>query len=67
VNSDSNGNQILLRAVDLTKIYSGRAEEIIVFRDLNLEVARGESVAVVGASGAGKSTVSSSVTRVFCG
>ncbi len=37
---------VLLRAVDLTKIYSGRAEKVVVFRDLNLEVARGEMVAV---------------------
>src|SRR5438093_210833 len=42
---------VLLRAVDLTKIYSGRAEEVVVFRDLNLEVARGELVAVTGESG----------------
>ncbi len=47
----------LLRAVRLTKIYSGRAEEIAIFRDLNLEVGRGEMVAIVGASGAGKSTL----------
>lgn len=47
----------LLRAVRLTKIYSGRAEEIAIFRDLNLEVGQGEMVAIVGASGAGKSTL----------
>lgn len=47
----------LLRAVGLTKIYSGRAEEIAIFRDLNLEVGQGEMVAIVGASGAGKSTL----------
>jgi lipoprotein-releasing system ATP-binding protein len=47
----------LLRAVNLTKIYIGRAEEIAIFRDLNLEVGQGEMVAIVGASGAGKSTL----------
>ncbi|HEX9003665.1 MAG TPA: ABC transporter ATP-binding protein [Blastocatellia bacterium] len=47
----------MLRAVRLTKIYSGRAEEIAIFRDLNLEVGQGEMVAIVGASGAGKSTL----------
>lgn len=49
--------EILLRADRLTKVYSGRVEEIEIFRDLNLEAARGEMIAIVGASGAGKSTL----------
>jgi lipoprotein-releasing system ATP-binding protein len=58
--TDKNLNQnqdILLRATNLTKIYAGRAEEIVIFRNLNLEVAREEMIAIVGASGAGKSTL----------
>jgi lipoprotein-releasing system ATP-binding protein len=47
----------LLVARNLTKVYAGRAEEVAVFRDLNLEVRRGEMVAVLGTSGAGKSTL----------
>jgi lipoprotein-releasing system ATP-binding protein len=47
----------LLRACNLTKIYAGRVEEIVIFRNLNLEVVRGEMIAIVGASGAGKSTL----------
>jgi lipoprotein-releasing system ATP-binding protein len=52
-----NKQDFLLQAVNLTKVYSGRVEEISVFRDLHLEVARGEMIAVIGASGAGKSTL----------
>jgi lipoprotein-releasing system ATP-binding protein len=48
---------VLLRAVNLSKIYSGHAEEVVVFRNLNLEVAQGEMVAITGESGAGKSTL----------
>ncbi|MFN0112249.1 MAG: ABC transporter ATP-binding protein [Blastocatellia bacterium] len=47
----------LLQAANLTKIYSGPGDDVVVFRDLNLEVMRGEMVAVVGASGTGKSTL----------
>lgn len=49
--------EILLRATNLTKVYQGRVEAVTVFRELQLEVARGEMIAVVGESGAGKSTL----------
>lgn len=48
---------LLLHAHGLTKIYTGRAQEVVVFRALDLDVARGEMIAVTGASGAGKSTL----------
>src|SRR5262249_41745491 len=52
-----NDEAALLRAVNLTKIYSGRAEEVVVFRGIDLKVARGEMIAISGESGAGKSTL----------
>lgn len=55
--TDTEDREPLLRAVALTKIYSGRVEEVVVLRDLDLEVERGEMIAIVGASGAGKSTL----------
>jgi lipoprotein-releasing system ATP-binding protein len=47
----------LLVARSLSKVYGGRVEEVVVFRDLDFEVRRGEMVAVLGTSGAGKSTL----------
>lgn len=46
-----------IRAVGLEKRYRSGAGELVVFSDLNLEVAAGERLAVVGESGAGKSTL----------
>ncbi|HWQ35518.1 MAG TPA: ABC transporter ATP-binding protein [Blastocatellia bacterium] len=50
-------DEVLLRAVGLTKVFAARVEAVEVFRNLNLEVRRGELVAIVGASGVGKSTL----------
>jgi lipoprotein-releasing system ATP-binding protein len=47
----------LLTVTGLNKRYHMGSQEIHVLRDLDLEVAAGEMVAVVGASGVGKSTL----------
>ncbi|HVY93949.1 MAG TPA: ABC transporter ATP-binding protein [Bryobacteraceae bacterium] len=47
----------VIRLEKLTRAYRSGAAEIVIFRDLELEVAAGEQVAVMGESGAGKSTL----------
>jgi lipoprotein-releasing system ATP-binding protein len=47
----------LLRAEKLTKIFRSGDEDIVVFDDLNLEVRKGEFIALVGESGTGKTTL----------
>ena len=46
-----------LEVADLRKSYSVRDEPLVVLRDLDLSVESGEMVAVMGASGVGKSTL----------
>ena len=46
-----------LQARDLSKTYRDAAVPVQVFENLNLEVERGEMLAVIGPSGIGKSTL----------
>jgi lipoprotein-releasing system ATP-binding protein len=46
-----------IRARDVSKLYKSGAADLIVFEHLDLDVERGEMLALVGESGAGKSTL----------
>src|SRR5205823_2321490 len=48
---------ILIRAENLTKKYRSGDADLVIFADLNLEVRAGERLALVGESGAGKSSL----------
>ena len=53
----SGGNSAVLRCAGLTKSFGPPGRAVTVLRDLELEVARGEMVAILGESGAGKTTL----------
>jgi lipoprotein-releasing system ATP-binding protein len=50
-------NEVTLKAQGVSKTFDDGRLNLDVLRDINLEVARGERVAIVGSSGSGKSTL----------
>src|SRR5882762_9391971 len=50
-------NKKVLTAKGIGKVVKSGASDLVILRDIELEITRGEAVAVVGASGSGKSTL----------
>jgi len=50
-------NEVLVRVTDVEKVFRRGSEEIHVLAGLNLEVPKGEFLALMGPSGSGKSTL----------
>jgi lipoprotein-releasing system ATP-binding protein len=53
----TSADSALIRIAGLTKTYRSGDSDLVVFSELDLEVPRGERLAIVGESGAGKSTL----------
>jgi lipoprotein-releasing system ATP-binding protein len=50
-------NNIILNAKSLSKTYRTGPDEVVVWSEVNLQVAEGETISIIGASGSGKSTL----------
>src|SRR5437764_13212668 len=49
--------EIIVRAEGLKKVFRSGESDIVVFENLSFQVAKGEMLAIVGESGAGRSTL----------
>jgi putative ABC transport system ATP-binding protein len=50
-------NEVMVKAIDLGKVVSTSEGPLTILKGINLEIKKSESVAIVGASGSGKTTV----------
>lgn len=58
-------NENILTITDLVTLYKTEQKEVKAIRELDLEVRRGETIALVGESGSGKSTLGLSILRLI--
>jgi len=54
---EKGSDSIIVRTVDLTRVYKVGASEVHALRGVNMEVPKGQFVAVMGRSGSGKTTL----------
>ncbi len=57
MNDHSNSSSIPLSLNNISRIYNQGGQELVVFKNINLNIASGELASLVGPSGAGKSSI----------
>jgi len=62
--SGENGNNNLVRIIDVVKSFPVGGGEVTILKGLNLDIKRGEFVSIVGPSGNGKSTLLNMITGI---
>jgi putative ABC transport system ATP-binding protein len=55
--TEKSNNDIILKAMDISKVYESPAGNTIILKDINFTVKKGEFISIVGPSGSGKSTL----------